>query len=151
MNIAMIGGVGFLAAASLVMALGVFYAVAMTSKISKAPTWPRATATIVASTVKKVGSRERAHIQFRYRAGGTMRRSANYRLVPLSISSDEAHHLVEAYPVGREVEIYYDPTMPSLATLELGGNARDYLSLFGRPALRLMIGSIFWFVAAKFM
>ncbi len=146
----MIGAIVFLTLAGLTMGLGVFYAIAMGSKIAKAPTWPRAHATIVTSTVKKIGRKQVANIKFRYRAGGTGHSSGNYRLVIGTVSSEEGRRLTEAYPVGRELEIYYDPKMPNLATIELGGNARDYLGIYGGRAMKIAIPGVLLLLQAKF-
>lgn len=151
MNILMIAGLACMALASLVMALGVFYAIAMRGKIAKAPTWPRATATVTVSRVKMFRRLAMAEIEYRYRAGGEMRRCRNYQLTPLKNTLEEAHGLVEAYPVGREVEVYYDPTMPGLATIELGGDANAYLRHFGRTAWRLALFGAPLLVASRFL
>ncbi|MFT4253098.1 MAG: DUF3592 domain-containing protein [Caulobacter sp.] len=150
MTVFLIVGTAVLVAAALIMALGVFYALAMGAKITKAPTWPRAVATVMVSKVQTTGRQRSPLIEYRYRAGGQMRRCRNYRLAPSYGVGDEASLIVQAHPVGRELEIYYDPAMPNLATIELGGNARDYLRLYGRAALKVALLGVSLLAAAKF-
>ncbi|GEM_PF-2230580 len=150
MDVLLIAGVAVLAAAGLVMALGIFYALAMGAKIAKAPRWPRAVATVTVSKVQTTGRLRSPLIEYRYRAGGQMRRCRNYRLTPSYGAGDEANLIVQAHPVGRELEIYYDPAMPNLATIELGGNTRDYLRLYGRAALKIALLGASLLGAAKF-
>ena len=91
---------------------------------SAAKNWPMTKGTIIKSRVQ-VSPGEyttvNPHIEYRYQVGAVEYTSMQVRPGDKLInkySSTECYDLVEQYPVGAEVDVYYNPKDPSEAVLE---------------------------------
>jgi len=126
--------------------------------------WPSVTGKIVRSEVstatvrtgRVVTSSPIADIQYAYAVNGKDYQGVQLRPLPMLHMKPDGTpaELVDRYPVGRSVQVYYDPGRPSFAVLnpELGDDAHKLiksLALVG-PCLALMglllagIGAMSW-------
>jgi len=83
--------------------------------------WPRAAGTVTASTLEKLPEhrrRYRAALQYSYRVGGNEYQSG--RVFWGGNEGREKHmaSVVETYPTGSNVRIFYDPKNPAEAVLD---------------------------------
>jgi len=83
--------------------------------------WPTASGTVTASTLEQLPDnkwRFRAAVQYGYRAGGK-----NYQSSRVFWGGNEGREqhmasVVETYPAGAKVRVYYDPNDPAEAVLD---------------------------------
>jgi hypothetical protein len=86
--------------------------------------WPRTTGTILKSRVQVSGgdiTSVHPHIEYRYLIGAIEYTSTQIRPGDQILSiygGNEAYDLVDQYPVGAEVDVFYNPEDPSQAVLE---------------------------------
>jgi hypothetical protein len=132
--------------------------------IDRVAHWPSVTGKIVTSKVstatvktgRVVHSSPVADIQYAYTVKGEDYRGGQLRPLPMLHMKPEGtpDELVDRYPVGRSVQVYYDPGDPSAAVLipDIGDDAHNLvrtLALIG-PVLALMglllagIGAMSW-------
>ncbi len=87
--------------------------------------WPQVQGMITSSRLVPGQFRQargyRPEIQYRYRVGATeylgSRRSFNR---PQLVTQAASQNLIDAYPVGKSVTVFYDPKNPAFALLEPG-------------------------------
>jgi hypothetical protein len=89
-------------------------------------TWPSTTGKIVKSRVELAGGRDmatvEARIMYEYQVGGRQYQCDQIHSGDKffeMISKEETYDLVDRYPVGREVTVYYNPDNPAEAALEV--------------------------------
>ncbi|MFY9759957.1 MAG: DUF3592 domain-containing protein [Xanthobacteraceae bacterium] len=83
--------------------------------------WPRASGTVIASVLEKAPEhrwRYRAVLQYSYRVGGK-----NYQASRIFWGGNEGREkhmasVVETYPAGGKVRVFYDPENPAEAVLD---------------------------------
>jgi hypothetical protein len=88
--------------------------------------WPSTKGKIVKSRVELSSGRDMTtvepKIQYEYQVGGRPYQSDQIHSgdkIFESISKEETYDLVDRYPVGREVTVYYNPNNPAEAALEV--------------------------------
>ena len=87
-------------------------------------TWPAVKGKVVKSRVEVSGTEYTTvspHIVYKYAIGGNEYQSQQVRIgdqVLTLYSSRDCYDLVELYPVGTEVDVYYDPRNPAQSALE---------------------------------
>ena len=106
--------------------------------------WPSAPGVIsVSRVVNTVGSKFKADVSYQYAVGGRNFSGTRIRFADTTGSRRNAQeNLIKPYPVGREVEVFYDPQNPRDAVLEPGGGLRG-LGLILPPLLVGGIGGLF--------
>lgn len=72
-------------------------------------------------------------LEYRYNAPGTFT-GRRLRFTPVMQSRVAAERLVKMYPVGKNVDVYHDPSNPKSSVLERGGG----LSLLALPPVALV-------------
>jgi hypothetical protein len=88
-----------------------------TGEASKAPRyWERADATIIGSEVKQSGTRPYAEIRFEYQVYGRKVLGRQLQFGP-----GPPGDIAAAFPVGKSVEVRYDPAQPEHSMLITGG------------------------------
>ena len=97
--------------------------------------WPRTNATVISSSIKWYSSasargrtQHRAEIQYEFfvlksRYSGTLRHT--------SPDAGEANRLVERYPKGKQIIVYYKPDKPAVNLLEPGLRLSTFIMPFG--------------------
>jgi hypothetical protein len=104
--------------------------------------WPSTTGVISRSAIFSSEGSHNVTIEFRYSVGGREYRSQQIRYFGLPRTHRGLVELVERYPAGNEVVVYYDPEKPSRAVLERGFVTWHGVALFGV--------AVFWLVVAVF-
>lgn len=91
------------------------------------PAWPSVQGVILTSEVREVGWSEDTsgwcpELSYEYPVAGRKYVSHNVELQDICISNlgSFARRVVERYPAGKRVEVYYDPRDPARAVLEPG-------------------------------
>jgi hypothetical protein len=87
---------------------------------AKAADWPDTRGVIAMSEHRQAtdGDNGSVRIEFDYEVAGQKHRGTTVSYAGLPSQSDEKAALVARYPVGREVQVYYDPADPGRAVLE---------------------------------
>lgn len=138
--------------AMVVLGLAVTYWGSQVAKQSEASAfWPSTSGTVLASRVTSTtfsgsssarssgsssASREGKtrygpYVQYEYRAQGQRFVGEGVRLVTqLHESEAEARAVVDRYPVGSHVQVFFDPDDPGTAVLESGAELESYVILF---------------------
>jgi hypothetical protein len=103
---------------------GIFLAIILYTrqKVKQAANWPSTMGTVVFSTIQwrrgsKGGSVAYPSINYTYQVGGNAYES-NKVMPGMESGGTGAHKVVERYPAGAQVMVYYDPQDPSKALLE---------------------------------
>jgi hypothetical protein len=103
--------------------------------------WPRASGTVIASVVEKSPGhrwRYRAALQYSYRVGGK-----NYQASRIFWGGNEGREkhmasVVETYPAGSNVRVFYDPKNPAEAVLDpIQNTGSRQLVLYGLAMVTL--------------
>ena len=105
--------------------------------------WPAVSGHVVASRVgTDHDGDEAAHIKYRYQVGGQEHESdqVSYK-VGSAKSRTLAADLVARYPVGKSVDVYYDPADPARAVLERGPS-KAWLALVGVGVIFLAVAGL---------
>lgn len=112
-------------------------------------TWPKTSGKITHSSVSTSRSRSNGKTKTLYSSDVTYQyqvQSRDYTCSNVffggdasSSSSSAAHQLVERYPTGRQVDVFYDPKHPENAVLEPGAHWQSYL-VYGIGLLFLVVG-----------
>jgi hypothetical protein len=107
--------------------------------------WPTIDGKIVTSEIQPATkeSPERPFVRFEYSLRGTIYRSSQYRqgVAGNTFSKAAAEELIKKYPVGKQVQVHYDPYNPGNSVIEGGDPTVGYLLcsvaviLFGGGAL----------------
>jgi hypothetical protein len=92
-------------------------------KVAQAGNWPSAMGTVIFSTVEirrsSEGSSSYPVVHYTYQVMGQPHRGNKIMPGP-AVGGLGAHKIVERYPAGAQVMVYYDPNNPSDAVLERG-------------------------------
>jgi hypothetical protein len=101
--------------------------------------WPATPGTIVDSRlITKMDSEGdesiEASITYAYTVGGSALQGSR-----IKIGASSARSMVQQYPTGADVQVYYDPAKPSSAVLEPGGSGLTLLLVIG---IIVMIGGV---------
>jgi hypothetical protein len=91
--------------------------------------WPTATGTVISSEIREISQGDsrygayvtyRAKILYDYSVGGVTYSSTTVSFVEQESSLSDARGMVDRYPEGKRVEVYYDPLRPEVSVLEPG-------------------------------
>jgi len=93
-------------------------------KVAQAASWPSTMGTVVFSSIEwrrgsKGGSVAYPVVHYTYQVMGRMLEGRKVMPGP-EVGGTGAHKVVERYPAGAQVMVYYDPNNPSDAVLERG-------------------------------
>lgn len=142
----------FLSLFVLVGAGAAAYGVRDLSVASAATSWPTAEGVVLASRVEASttgGSRHSYYpeVRYSYAVDGRSYEGTRVRISKIGSSDpDGAQGVVDAYPVGRRVEVRYDPAQPDACVLEAGVGAGEwFLPLFGLTFIAAGVGGIAFF------
>lgn len=86
--------------------------------------WPSTHGTVTKSRVQVSGGEYTTvtpHVEYQYDIGGTMYASTRIRAgdaIMTKTTAESAYDIVERYPVGAEVVVYYNPDNPAESALE---------------------------------
>lgn len=140
-KIVLVVGIGFLAWS------GYTY-----SKASASSGWPSTQGEVVVSMVDKTTQTTNSNVKwiyqpilkYDYEIDGVAYSGDRIRFTSFSISHKKEHKAkreISAYPVGKSVQVFYNPQNPSDSVLETGVGSRVYMG-FGVGILMLFVGSI---------
>lgn len=115
--------------------------------------WPRAPGRILQSYVQQTGNGDyRTCISYRYQADGTDYECDTIGYFGKTISGmRDSYEIYRAdvlrFPIGLEVDVFYDPSQPPVAVLERGANPGDVAAccLFGVVFIIAGIAIFLWF------
>ena len=84
--------------------------------------WPSTTGTVTVSKVDStIGRKTKAKINYNYSVNGSNFVGTRVRFADTTGSRRSAQEqLIEPYPVGAKVDVFYDPDSPKIAVLEAG-------------------------------
>jgi hypothetical protein len=105
--------------------------------------WPSTPGVISRSAIFSSEGSHNLVIEFSYSVGGREYRSQQIRYFGLPRTHRGLVELVERYPEGKEVVVYFDPQKPSRAVLEPGFVTWHSIALYG--------AAVFWLVVAVFV
>lgn len=89
-------------------------------------------------------------IEYRFEVAGVPFTGDQTRIGDFSTSGNRATQLVQRYPVGKVVDVFYDPEDPSDAVLQRGLDGSDHLmAMFLLPFNLVMLGT--WIAAARWL
>jgi hypothetical protein len=105
--------------------------------------WPVVTGTIIESRIVDRGGLERycPFVRYAYDLGGSVFHASRIALLPgdpslCSRAREAAAHVVQTYPVERQVAVHYDPVEPGRSVLEV--RELPWLQAFPQTALILI-------------
>ena len=112
--------------------------------------WPSAPGVITVSEVQSTfGKKTKAKLSYEFQVGASSFNGSRIRFADTTGSSRSAQEQsIAAYPVGSNVEVYYDPKNPKVAVLEPGGGIRGY-GLILPPLLLAGIGAFLIFAGIE--
>lgn len=119
-NILVIGIIGLVLIILNAIFLGVIYF--MRRKMAAVSQWPSTMGTVTMSTIEQRSSSDSGYtdypvVQYSYQVGGQAFQS--YKLAPgPEVGGTGARKVVDRYPVGAQVMVFYNPENPSEAVLE---------------------------------
>lgn len=99
--------------------------------------WPTVPGKVISSKVAAVGQKGGTvyspDVRYSYTVDGTPHTSNHIRIGGVNTGNPSpARHVVDRYPVGREVTVYYSPKKPTFAVLEPGIHAATWpITLIG--------------------
>lgn len=143
-----IGGI----VASLLTLLVLWACLKTASRMQASASWPKTIGQITASELRdnSIGPKEKfkARVSYSYQAAGGSYSSERIRFADASGSARSTQQaVVDKYPPGAQVDVYYDPADPVQAVLEPGGGARR----FGLLIPPVLIGAVAaWLLVAGF-
>jgi hypothetical protein len=89
-------------------------------------------------------------IKYSYRVDGKEYRGDRYRFGLWTGGYATARQIVDAFPVGRTINVFYSPSAPSNAVLKAGLEGNDlFLAMFTTPFNLIMLG--IWFAGARIL
>lgn len=133
------------------LSLGAFiYGMFILTRAKRSATWPSTKAMMERSALKalrktQIIPRYVADVSYTFTVDGKRYRGdvvafgMNYFFANRTI----AQVLIERYPAGKSVDVYYDPKQPDICTLEPGVTWRSYLPLLVSAGLLLATGPIY--------
>jgi Protein of unknown function (DUF3592) len=89
-----------------------------------------------------------SNVAYVYRVGGREYRGQRVRFA-WEMSRSEAEATVARYPVGRSVDVFYDPRDPGKSVLEPGGDASVYATLIGLGVFFIAVAAAYFAVRAS--
>ncbi len=112
---------------------GVIYA-----KAGASDAWPSTEGVVVVSKVRRSGNTQPGdrrykftpQVEYRYAVAGSEYASKRIDFSSVTVShknSGRAMQVVNRYPVGKQVDVYYDPGNPAFAVLQRGVKTSTYL------------------------
>lgn len=139
---------GMWALGLIVVPLVLRYALRLKGRIEAAKSWPSARATIIRSEISSAGKGSfRPGIVYSYTVGGHAYDSHKLHFGDKTGNRAFAKEIVEAHPVGMEVQAFYDPDKPGFAVLKVDGDPKAYLQGAGLFALMfIFVGVFFLFI-----
>lgn len=104
------------------LAITAYVSLDIASQVLAARNWQKAVCTITDSKIERTSTRGgyqyRLHVEFTYIVDGTAYRSARYQFsTQYRLSEYEAKQRLNDYPVGKQVDGYYNPLAPSEAVI----------------------------------
>ncbi len=138
-----IGGIFFIVGISLMVLVG--WPTLRDARASSE--WPSVPGQIIRSEVATHRSSDKttysADIAFRYQVKGVDHECDNVAFGTLSSNnSSPARQVTKRYPVGREVDVFYDPNDPGKGVLEPGTTFKSYFMLGFSGIFALVGGSV---------
>lgn len=119
-------------------------------KSIRATHWPVAEGVVQASTMKRHtsngshgGDTFSPEVSYTFQANGASFTGNKISFGQMSSSTDYAQRILDRYPVGKKVSVYYDPANPSEAVLETG--------IHGGTWVLLAVGTIFMLAGSMFL
>ena len=111
--------------------------------------WPATKGTVTVSRVDStIGRKTKAKISYDYSVNGSSFVGTRVRFNDTTGSGRNAQEqLIEPYPVGAKVDVFYDPSSPNISILEAGAGWGS-LGLFLIPIL--LVGIAAFFLTAGF-
>ena len=133
-----------------------YYARSVTAKAQRSLSWPEVEGAISHSAVLQQmqqtsssnnAATYKADVTYRYKVQGRDYYSERITLADFSSSTGRAQGIVDRYPDGATVTVYYNPVDPSDAVLERGGTTGIgvlYLigGIFAAAGLLFLVGSL---------
>lgn len=85
--------------------------------------WPTSDGVVIESRVeersdRRVGMTYEPVIRYRYFVEGVAREGSDTSFNPIQVAREDAYKMVESYPVGRSVRVWYSPHHPKWAVLD---------------------------------
>lgn len=122
----MIPGLVFLAIG--VVVVGFWYWLRL--RIKRTMTWEQTSGSVIESRLEQSGVGEdtevNAHLVYSYTVNGIPLRSSSVNVIGFRT----AFGIVRKYPVGKAVDVYFDPANPGSAVLERGSRAHVLVLIF---------------------
>ena len=122
--------------------LATLWGLAIIVKARKTRLWPAVEGEIEKSDVASDANDLLPHISFRYRVGEQSYQRAMEFPPDITPSQEFAASYVQKYPVGANIQVYYNPQNPEQATLEPGVGKGDWL-VFAIGLGTLILGILF--------
>ncbi len=125
------------------IAMTVFFGLPMYRQAQASLNWPTTTGTIQTSEITKSFQKNKTKyspsVSYAYEVDGTPRTSNFIWASGGDSSSDKSKQqaVVDKYPVGSAVKVFYDPENPEFAILEPGITSTNYIVLGGGGAILL--------------
>jgi hypothetical protein len=119
----------------------------------QASSYPSVPGTILSSEVKvhhdSEGTSYRPEVRYRYAVDGQTFEGEQIRYDEISMGKRHAQSIVDRYPAGQAVTVYYHPAAPGNAVLELGLDTSGiagmlFLTPFNAVAAAIIIGAAAW-------
>ena len=116
------------------------------SKVKASESWPKTMGVVLESTVQsewtKAGNNRiyvvSPKVVYEYEVGGRKFRSSQLAMEEINTADESVARMkAEKYPVGRQVEVYYDPRKPDTAALQTGDPSKGIL-----PSILVAVGLI---------
>ncbi len=106
-------------------------------------TWPTAAGRVVATTTEQIGRMRWApKITYEYAVNGSTITSNRLAFDhDKSCSAGEASKIAESFPVGRRVEVFYDPALPTESTLRAADRDASHELIF--MCIVLLVPTVF--------
>ncbi len=122
----MIPGLVYLAIGVLVF--GIWYW--LRRRIRRTMNWEQTSGSVIESRLEQSGVGEdtqiNAHLVYSYTVNGTSLRASSVNIIGFRT----AFGIVRKYPVGKAVDVYFDPANPGSAVLERGSRAHILVLIF---------------------
>lgn len=144
--------IGFLIGGGLCLFFGLFAAVFCWfsfMNMQASNSWPSARGEIAVSELVSMNplkrKQKKANVRYSYQVDGVTYTGSLIRFADTTGSMESLQaELIAPYPVGKEVDVFYDPKNCTTAVLEPGGGLRGY-SLVLPPLILFGIGAAFVF------
>ena len=106
--------------------------------------WQVTQGIITKSNIKRSGATFSPDVQYQYSVLGTEHIGMNVTItLKQTYKLKVAQDWIDQYPVGKKVDIFYNPKTPRMAVLEKGFSIKSALVLIGVALLVIISGSFF--------